>query len=737
MNIDNNTMKKINHCKNELSTHFKKSHDINQLINTCFKQIAPFWPLKNLIAVNPLQGFEDLPIEEALKIGSDLFEKKDIPSEVKEINQHTIKWLQIYFDEGQATITMPLKENGLYTAWKQLVTHDITIHHKNKKKIEWIYNLPDNPEECINNIIKELAIESANLNIFFTLILTTLPGWASYIKYQSEWKGLQNVYATKTLQIDYFAVRLAITYLIWPEANNFIDWYQNNFHSKTKLNSYIDKIEKAENQYHPALLKKIVENKSTNIPESPKAQFVFCIDVRSEPFRQAIESVGNYHTFGFAGFFGIPIQIENVITKESYPSCPVLISPKHNIQECYSTQSEGHQAEESYNKFSKIKKIYQSMKYNFTTPFGLVEMFGIFYAVLMLLRTFHKKIKFQPSKGKPTFNIDSMSFEDKFSYAYQTLNMIGLTQHFSPIIVLCGHDSTTENNAYASALDCGACGGRQGGNNARILALILNDPQVRKELMKNDISIPETTRFIAGSHNTTTDELTLDDCDTTNDIVELKSDIQKARDINTSVRIKNLEKKPTHLNASFATWLRSKDWSQVRAEWGLANNAAFIVGPRDLTSGLDLQGRCFLHSYEHSIDHDGSLLATILTAPMVVAQWINTQYLFSTLNNVAYDSGSKITQNITGKIGIMQGNASDLMTGLPLQSVYLNDKKPYHEVNRLMTVVFAPKELVNKIILHQPVLKKLFGNGWVKLSLIEPESRKIYNLKRDFSWQAL
>ena len=76
----------------------------------------------------------------------------------------------------------------------------------------------------------------------------------------------------------------------------------------------------------------------------------------------------------------------------------------------------------------------------------------------------------------------------------------------------------------------------------------------------------------------------------------------------------------------------------------------------------------------------------------------NSQYLFSTLDNVAYGAGSKITKNITGKIGIMQGNASDLMSGLPLQSVYRSDKEAYHETVRLMTIVYAPSGFIDKII---------------------------------------
>jgi hypothetical protein len=122
---------------------------------------------------------------------------------------------------------------------------------------------------------------------------------------------------------------------------------------------------------------------------------------------------------------------------------------------------------------------------------------------------------------------------------------------------------------------------------------------------------------------------------------------------------------------------------------------------------------------------------------MIVAQWINMQYLFSTVDNVAYGGGSKITKNIIGKIGIVQGNASDLMNGLPLQSLYNKDTENYHEPQRLMVVVLAPKMMLDKIIRAQSVLQKLFGNGWVQMTVIEPDNNKIYLLNRGFSWQEM
>ena len=169
----------------------------------------------------------------------------------------------------------------------------------------------------------------------------------------------------------------------------------------------------------------------------------------------------------------------------------------------------------------------------------------------------------------------------------------------------------------------------------------------------------------------------------------------------------------------------------------MARNAAFIIGPRRLTKSIDLQGRCFLHSYEWDQDENGTSLETIMTAPMVVAEWINTQYLFSTLDNVAYGSGSKITHNVTAKIGVMQGNGSDLMHGLPLQSVMMTDEESYHEPQRLLTVIYAPRTKITPIIERQEILKTLFFNGWVKLIAIEHEQNQAYELDRKGQWHLI
>ena len=186
--------------------------------------------------------------------------------------------------------------------------------------------------------------------------------------------------------------------------------------------------------------------------------------------------------------------------------------------------------------------------------------------------------------------------------------------------------------------------------------------------------------------------------------------------------------------AQKAVTVRAKDWAEVRPEWGLAGNASFIIGPRWLTEDINLKGRSFLHSYEWEKDPDGTSLTSILTAPVVVGQWINAQYLFSTLDNVAFGAGSKVTKNITGKIGIMQGNASDLMTGLPLQSVFRSDDVPYHTPMRLSVIVYSPRVRIERIVAQHESLQNLFANAWLHMICYDPNDQQKYRLNSDLNW---
>jgi uncharacterized protein YbcC (UPF0753/DUF2309 family) len=252
-----------------------------------------------------------------------------------------------------------------------------------------------------------------------------------------------------------------------------------------------------------------------------------------------------------------------------------------------------------------------------------------------------------------------------------------------------------------------------------VAAAILNNPEVRSELARRDIEIPSETWFLAGEHDTTTDEVTIFDRHLVPDrhrgnLEVLEADLARAGEEQAARRLARLPG-PRRRGAAFRrAAARGADWAETRPEWGLARNAAFIVGHRELTRGRDLEGRAFLHSYDREADVDGAVLETILTAPMVVAQWINAQYYFSTVDPRRHGAGDKTLHNPIGSVGVLEGSGGDLRTGLAWQSV-ATDEGPYHEPLRLLTVVDAPVERIETVIARNTILQQLFDGAWVHL----------------------
>jgi uncharacterized protein YbcC (UPF0753/DUF2309 family) len=335
-----------------------------------------------------------------------------------------------------------------------------------------------------------------------------------------------------------------------------------------------------------------------------------------------------------------------------------------------------------------------------------------------------------------------METGQEIKLAYGALKNMGLIKNFASLVLVCGHGSTSVNNPYASSLDCGACGGHSGEINAKVLVEILNSPEVRRGLKEYEIYIPETTYFIAGLHNTTTDELEIFD----NEAVpgqfqknlnrikiwlhEASQEARKERELSGGLREYTISKLDREVKR------KSQDWSEIRPEWGLSGNAAFIIAPRNRTRNLNLGGRVFLHNYHADQDQDQSILELILLAPTVVATWINLQYYGSTVNNALYGSGNKLIHNVVGKMGVWQGNGGDLQTGLPIQSLY-NGKKWMHEPLRLSVFLEAEPRLIQETIQKHQELIELTENEWIYIFSIDPATQAISQLVRGSSWERL
>lgn len=718
-------------CSQSLEKPTENIMNIELRIIQAAKSIPPVWPLKTAIACNPLLYLEEWNFWDAVKIAENLYLKDSQKKSLTNfINCQMIKWTQSFLDEGIAKIQMPGRENGFYQAWKSLANYDDElIESKEDEKL--LSSLPTSASKAVEFVLQNLPIPEAQVDTFLSEEISKLPGWAGYVRYRSEWNQM-SYHISLT---EFLAVRLGI-FLIASKKKRLNDTHNITFYKSNHLIKN-ELMEKQEKKFAMYFLDRIIQSSTCSRKEKqPHAQWVFCIDVRSESFRHELEKTGNYETFGFAGFFGLPISVVDH-DRGCYAACPVIIKPLWNVAKSETNITPIKNALQQIKSFGNL--LYRELKYNFGTPFALAETIGVFSAFWMGIKSlapqfsYRLKTLFLPSQNCETNALNVIPLKDQVTIAELSLRLIGITD-FAPVVILCGHGSTSQNNPFASSLDCGACGGNKGGLNSKILASILNSRPVREELSKKGVTIPHHSCFIGAEHNTTTDEITFFD-EAVNGNLDLSGLKKNAKLAGKANRLKRGlllgEKKENYDNDIFR---RSSDWSEVRPEWGLAKNAAFLIAPRSLSKHIDLNGRSFLHSYDWKSDRNGSYLETILTGPLVVAQWINSQYLFSTLNPTLYGSGSKTTQNIVGTFGVMQGNGSDLMHGLPLQSVFISDSQPYHEPIRLLTVILASCSTIDMIVNRQPILQKLIYNAWINLIAIDPETNFIFRLDSKGKW---
>lgn len=512
-------------------------------------------------------------------------------------------------------------------------------------------------------------------------------------------------------------------------------------------------LEAYEDTYRQALIERISAGRvaAAASHSRPRAQVVLCIDVRSEPFRRHIEAQGPIETFGYAGFFGVPMNHAAFDGDERFPLCPVLLKPKHAVDEIVRPEHRDQlQQYATGTRWSALADhLFHDLKQHPATSLTLVDVLGYFYAAGLAGKTlaptayhsvadtvgrwFRQSVptRVAVDAADPHNSAAALGFtlEEQTGIVEGGLRAIGLTANLARLVVLCGHGSVTDNNPFFAALHCGACGGKHGDANARAFASMANNAQVRDLLRGRGIEIPADTWFLPAKHITTSDRVELYDLEDVpealrDDIGVLAADLERAGAAQALERCARLPGAPKRGPAEKAyrhVAARAADWANTRPEWGLSGNAAFVIARRTLTKGVNLQGRTFLHSYDPEQDPEGAVLERIMTAPLVVGQMINMQYYFSSVDPWFWGSGSKVIHNVVSGVGVMLGSQSDLQTGLPLQTV--NDGAAhYHEPMRLLAVIEAPPARISSVIGKHAVLQRLLHNGWLNLVAVDPSS---------------
>ncbi|MBW4933095.1 YbcC family protein [Marinobacter sp. F4206] len=684
-------------------------------------------------------------------------------SATESVREQVARACGLFFDDRQASWLGVTDGSALFESWLDQTLGDVTLDQRVnlRKARHTIKSLSRKSMEATDWAIKTLGLSEKDLESLGQRLVFELPGWASWCR-GKDWRASLEGRESRVGE------QLVAILLVW-EAVAFtgatpderLAWRK----SWRRFNDYNCSQGKPANSqrclwiWHRALeigyqrgLSKalsssgLINEVSDANNKTPDLQAVFCIDVRSEVLRRHLETVhSGVQTIGFAGFFGIPTSFQSLGPEQETHRLPGLLAPSYRLTESSGNQYRDYRLRRASNQVAMLRQSVRKAKYSSLSSFTLVESTGMAWAWKLVrdsLNLGKKSVEKSPhALGRLHHRTggDPVSDLERTQLAENLLRGMSLTSNFAPLLLFVGHGSHSENNPHRASLACGACGGQNGGLNACVAAELINDPVIRAGLARRGIRIPDFTLAIAAEHCTVTDTLTVMGRESIPDayldrLIQMEHSFAEAgartrRERATALGLNGLGDEAL----LSAMEKRSISWSEVRPEWGLANNASIIFAKRSVTKGLNLGGRAFLHDYDPSLDPQGDILEALMTAPMVVASWINLQYLGSVAAPATFGAGNKLLHSVVGgNIGVVEGNDPDLRVGIPKQSVH-DGERWRHEPLRLSVVIDAPRDRIDRIIACQPDVARLVENRWLWLFRLTDSGTELY---RDGSWVA-
>ena len=765
--------------------------DAEALVRAVCLRVAPLWGLRDLVAVNPYLGHADAgllaaedamqrsqhaavlpswePLRRAWQAGK--FALDDVAAARSEVgasappserivallsadhlapeparclsiagalaDRDGCDWVRVVVDDlgrfmaaradtGVARWTFP-DAGGLWATWRCWMRHDRSFAAHGLPGVPaWIAALPDDAVEARRILLARVGLDSPAAEQYLGRLLGEIPGWAGWLRQEARTRDPDGTGELPEL----LTMRLAL------------DLALHDLHPNSKARPLIPAARSTEvmddrlarltavTAWERAVRHDLVRGfrpVPTAAVERAAVQAVFCIDVRSEGLRRHLESADpGIATFGFAGFFAMPLAVQG---GEARAQCPVLLQPGFSVRLAQRTAT-------------PLGRLLGSFRRSAVGGFAYMETLGLGSALGLLRGSLGGDRPLASEDETAVLDDAQITPDQRLALLRGMLVNLGLARPYARLVLICGHDSSTANNAQGAALACGACGGHSGAINARLAARLYNDPALRLRLGAD--APPQDSVAVAALHDTATDGVRILDQQSlpashSDDLDRLRRALARAGDGQRARRAAGLQ--GISASASDGQRLaeleaRSRDWAELRPEWGLAGTTAFIAAPRALTVGRDLGGRCFLHSYDESRDPDGAVLTLILTAPVVVASWINLQYWASTIDPERLGSGSKAIHSIAAGIGVIAGQSGDLGVGLALQSVH-DGERPRHDPIRLQVFVATSPARMERVIAGHAHLADLVENGWIVLHAVEATSAACQRRLPGATWVAV
>lgn len=659
-----------------------------------------------------------------------------------------------YIDQGIAISPFPFEDKGLLSALRDLERHSSVSFFKTKKARSLLY-----AKSCtITELLQILVGDEAYFEQYIYDQQFAHRGWSGIVS-AIEDKPEPLLYPKKIsledmiilellLEIDTLTNRLGIAWSplsagsLQPPLDMFAD-------EPLKEREEVIKIwqDAFEWSYYDTVLSGVLLTLPTKLTtkhnDLKSFQSIFCIDDREYSLRTYVESLDpQAETFGAPGYFGVEFYFNPASAQFYDKLCPAPVTPKYLIKEVPKNSSHVHEKEIMYNKHSHrlvrglvfsyllgipaMGKLIANLINPSMSP-AIADAFAHMDpdAELTVLYTGEK----DSEKGLQIgFTVEEMA--DRVE---KLLRCIGLAKNFSPIVYVIGHGSSSANNPHHGAHDCGACSGRPGLVNARVFAYMANYQPVRELLKERGLSIPPTTQFVGGLHDTASDEIKFYDenvLDEANMQLHTKNThlFEEALDLDAkerSRRFMSIDTKQHIKKIRKDIKKRSVSYFEPRPELGHGTNALCVVGRRDLTKHLFLDRRAFLNSYDYTTDLDGVLLGDVLAPLGTVCGGINLEYFFSRMDNYKLGAGTKLPHNVMGLVGVANSSDGDLRAGLPLQMVEV------HDPVRLLMIVEHYPEVIKRVIQSNPSLYEWFENEWIHLVALHPDEKKMYIFKEN------